>query len=92
MKVKVRAFGYLTASLGNEMIIELKPDAIIDDLLSILKGKTEAVHKEALFRFDRTEPELTILINGQNIQTLDGLKTSLKDGDLILLLPAFHGG
>ena len=92
MKVKVRAFGHLTASLGNETVVELKPDAKIGDLLSMLKEKTEAVQKEALFRFDRTEPELTILLNGQNIQTLDGLNTPLKDGDLILLLPAVHGG
>jgi molybdopterin synthase sulfur carrier subunit len=92
MKVKVRTFGRLTAGLGNETVIELTKEATIGDLLSMLKEKTEAVQKEALTRFDRTEPELTILINGQNIQTLDGLKTSLKDGDLILLLPAFHGG
>ena len=92
MKVKVRAFGRLTANLGNEMVVELKPDAEIGDLLSVLKEKTLSVQKEALIRFDRTEPELTILLNGQNIQTMGGLKTPLKDGDLILLLPAVHGG
>jgi len=92
VKVKVRAFGRLTANLGNEMVVELKPDAEIGDLLSVLKEKTLSVQKEALIRFDRTEPELTILLNGQNIQTMGGLKTPLKDGDLILLLPAVHGG
>jgi len=92
VKVKVRAFGRLTANLGNEMVVELKPDAEIGDLLSVLKEKTLSVQKEALIRFDRTEPELTILVNGQNIQTMDGLKTPLKDEDLILLLPAVHGG
>jgi molybdopterin converting factor small subunit len=84
--------GHLTASLGNEKIIELADKTTIGDLLSMLKEKTVALQKEALFRFDRTEPELTILLNGQNIQTLDGLKTTLKDRDLILLLPAVHGG
>ena len=92
MKVKVRAFGRLTARLGNETVVQLKPDSNIDDLLSMLREKTEAVQKEALTRFDRTEPELTILLNGQNIQTLNGLKTPIKNGDLILLLPAVHGG
>ena len=92
MKVKVKTLGHLTASLGNEKIIELADKTTIGDLLSMLKEKTVALQKEALFRFDRTEPELTILLNGQNIQTLDGLKTALKDRDLILLLPAVHGG
>ena len=92
MKVKVRAFGRLTARLGNETVVELKPNSKISDLLAMLREKTESIQKEALIRFDRTEPELTILLNGQNIQTLNGLKTPIKDGDLILLLPAVHGG
>jgi len=74
------------------MVVELKPNSKIGDLLSLLRQKTEAVQKEALIRFDRIEPELTILLNGQNIQTLNGLKTPVKDGDLILLLPPVHGG
>jgi molybdopterin converting factor small subunit len=92
MKIKVKMLGHLTASLGNEKIVELADKTTIGDLLSMLKEKTVALQKEALFRFDRTEPELTILLNGQNIQILDGLKTTLKDRDLILLLPAVHGG
>ena len=92
MKIKVKILGHLTASLGNEKIVELADKTTIGDLLSMLKEKTVALQKEALFRFDRTEPELTILLNGQNIQILDGLKTTLKDRDLILLLPAVHGG
>ena len=92
MKVKVKALGNLAASLGKEKIVELADKTTIGDLLSMLKEKTLTVQKEALFRFDRTEPELTILLNGQNIQTFDGLKTTLKDRDLILLLPAVHGG
>lgn len=92
MKVKVKALGRLSSSLGKEKNVELADEATIGDLLSVLKEKTVTVQKEALFRFDRTEPELTVLLNGQNIQTLDGLKTALKDGDLILLLPSIHGG
>jgi molybdopterin converting factor small subunit len=65
LKVKVRAFGRLATGLGNETVIELTKDATINDLLSMLKEKTETVQKEALTRFDRIEPELTILINGQ---------------------------
>jgi molybdopterin converting factor small subunit len=92
VKVKVKALGRLSSSLGKEKNFELADRATIGDLLSILKEKTAVVQKEALFRFDRTEPELTVLLNGQNVQTLDGLKTLLKDGDLVLLLPSIYGG
>ncbi|MEM2889532.1 MAG: MoaD/ThiS family protein [Candidatus Bathyarchaeia archaeon] len=92
MKVKVRAFGNLMETLGNDTVVELESDSKVGDLLSMLRKKTEAVQKEALSRFDRTEPELTVLINGQNIQALSGLETLLRDGDLVVLLPAFHGG
>jgi MoaD family protein len=92
VKVKVKMLGHLATSLGNETIVEFENKTTIGDLLSMLNKKNLTVQKEALFRFDRTEPELTILLNGQNIQTLDGLKTTLKDRDLILLLPAVHGG
>ena len=92
VKVKVKALGRLTASLGKERTVELADKATIGDLLSTLREKTATVQKEALFRFDRTEPELTVLLNGQNVQTLNGLDTPLKEGDLILLLPSIHGG
>jgi len=92
VKVNVKALGRLSASLGNERAVELADKATIGDLLSVLKEKTAAVQREALFRFDRAEPELTVLLNGQNVQTLDGLTTALKDGDLVLLLPSIYGG
>jgi molybdopterin converting factor small subunit len=68
VKVKVRAFGRLTESLGNETVVELKPDSKIGDLLSLLREKTKAVQKEALIRFDRTEPN-------QNLQYFLMVKT-----------------
>ncbi len=92
VKVKVKALGRLSASLGKERAVELADKATIGDLLFMLREKASIVQKEALFRFDRTEPELTVLLNGQNVQTLNGLKTTLKDRDLVLLLPAIYGG
>jgi molybdopterin converting factor small subunit len=33
-----------------------------------------------------------ILVNGKDISVLDGLKTLLKDGDEVTLIPVLHGG
>ncbi|MBS7637897.1 MoaD/ThiS family protein, partial [Candidatus Bathyarchaeota archaeon] len=32
------------------------------------------------------------LLNGRNIETLEGDETELRDGDLVILLPPFAGG
>jgi molybdopterin converting factor small subunit len=33
-----------------------------------------------------------ILVNGKDISVLGGLKTLLKDGDEVILVPVLHGG
>ena len=37
-------------------------------------------------------PHVRIMVNGQTIQFLQGMKTALKEGDEILLLPPASGG
>jgi molybdopterin synthase sulfur carrier subunit len=92
MRVKVRAFGRLIDTLGAEFEVELSPDAKIKDLIAKLKEKAPMLDEKALTRYERDEPELIILLNGKNIQTLENLQTSLKDGDTVVLLPPVVGG
>jgi len=37
-------------------------------------------------------PNTLILVNGKEISVLNGLETSIKDGDEIVLVPVVHGG
>ena len=94
MKVKVRAFGRLIDVLGDEIDVELEPNAKVKDLLAKLREKILSLDLDeaALTRYERDEPELTILLNGRNIYTLKKLQTPLKDGDLVVLLPPVIGG
>jgi len=92
MKVKVRAFGHLTALLGNQTDIELEADAKLKDLVARLKERSTGLNENFLGRFERGEPELMILLNGRNIHTLEKLQTSLNDGDIVVLLPPAVGG
>jgi len=92
MKVKVKAFGRLIDIFGNEVYVELEPNAKVRDLIAKLKEKTLSLEEEALTRYERDEPELTILLNGRNIQSLKKLETPLKDGDLVVLLPPVIDG
>ena len=92
MRVKVRAFGRLMPLLGSELEVDLKPNAKVKDLLDKLKEKSLILDERALTRYERDEPELTILLNGRNIYTLKKLQTPLKDGDIVVLLPPVIGG
>ena len=62
------------------------------DLLAKLKEKSLSLEEEALTRYERNEPELTILLNGRNIYILKRLETQLKEGDTVVLLPPVIGG
>jgi len=92
MRVKVRAFGRLMPLLGSELEVDLKPNAKVKDLLDKLKEKSLILDERALTRYERDEPELTILLNGRNIYTLKKHQTPLKDGDIVVLLPPVIGG
>ncbi len=37
-------------------------------------------------------PMIYILLNGKNIQQLQGMGTKLKDGDIVSILPVIAGG
>jgi len=78
--------------LGSELEVDLKPNAKVRDLLAKLKEKIRILDESALTRYERDEPELTILLNGRNIHALKNLQTPLKDGDTVVLLPPVIGG
>ena len=90
--MKIRAFGRLTDLLGSEAIVELEPDSKVQDMVSKLRERIGSLTEGFLQRYEDGEPELTILLNGRNILTLEKLRTPLRDGDVVVLLPPFIGG
>lgn len=50
--------------------------------------------KKALIDQQLQDPRISalILVNGREINVLDGLETRLKDGDELVLIPVVHGG
>jgi len=92
MKVKVTAFGELIALLGNESTVELEADASVKDLVSKIAERIGSPRKNFLGNYDVTGRYLVILLNGHNINALNKLETTLKDGDVVTLLPPVVGG
>ena len=62
-------------------------DAVIDDLESNHPGiKERLVEGDDLRRF------INVYVNDEDVRFTGGLKTSLSDGDAVVILPAVAGG
>jgi len=90
--VSVRVFGSLMPIVGELLTIELEEGAKI----GLLK---RMIFERADLRALREREELVgeggrplILLNGRNIETLEGDETELRDGDLVILISPFAGG
>lgn len=94
MEVTVRFIGaFRTISGKSKLTIEYR------DIPNIKKAVQKIVEelpklKGALIDADLQDlgPNTLILLNGREISILNGLKTTLKNGDEIVFVPVSHGG
>lgn len=95
MKVRVRAFGDLAPLIGEELTVDLEEGSKLSDLVQAISKMINGF-RERLEVISRrqgiTDPGLVILLNGCNINLLDGLNTQLRDGDAVIFLPPAAGG
>ncbi|MEM2126715.1 MAG: MoaD/ThiS family protein [Candidatus Bathyarchaeia archaeon] len=90
MRITVRVFGSLIPLLGDVLNIDLEEGAKMGILKRLLFERLEKrLLKEELVGESES---LVVLLNGRNIETLEGDETELRDGDLVILLPPFAGG
>jgi len=60
---------------------------ILDDLIERFPGlRTQLVED------DDIAPFVNVYVEGEDVRTLDGLETAVKDGSTVILLPAMAGG
>ena len=81
-------------SSRREEEIEIFDDTSVADLLMLLSDKYGTPFKKAVY--ERTsadvKPNYIITVNGYLLNQLDGIKTKLKSGDHVTLLPIVSGG
>lgn len=92
MKISIQVFGSLTCILDREYTIIFDKEATVRSLTQMLFDDVRGVKNLFSEAQDRGGGELVVLINGRNIDTLDGLDTILKDGDVVTILTPFAGG
>lgn len=94
-KVVVRALGRIRDLVGSrEVEIQVKRDCTVRGALRLLAEKRGKVLENRIFDPDTNELRLHIrvLLNGQNIDFLEGLETKVKDRDVITVFPPAGGG
>jgi len=89
MKVEVIAYGYLMTLIGGKKNIELEEDAGLEDLVAHLAPSPGAFKKGYIGPY-KLNSDLIVLINGRNAKTLT--TKTLKDGDVVTLIPPLVGG
>ena len=90
MRVRVVAFGELAQILGKELLFNLPEGFDLSALLSLLAERSGS-ERGYLGRYRVTE-EVAILLNGRSIHLLEGMRTRIRDGDIVYLLLPFAGG
>ena len=90
MSIEVRIPTILRQYTGGEKAVEGSGGTLaelIDDLESRHAGlRTRLVDEKGLRRF------VNVYLNDEDVRVLDGLGTSVKDGDTLVILPAMAGG
>lgn len=96
MKIKVEYLGHVKHVIGSgrEEEVEIVDDASITDLLMMLSEKYGATFKKAVYERSSADvkPNYIMTVNGYLLNQLDGVKTKLKNGDHVTLLPIVSGG
>ena len=94
LKVTVRFFTTLREITGRkEENIELSDTETVSSLLKQLSRKYGKEFDDYMFdELGDVHGHLQILVNGRSVTTMCGLKTKLKEGDQMAILPPVGGG
>jgi molybdopterin synthase sulfur carrier subunit len=94
MKVTIKFFTSLREITGNKMVnLQLKNIISVEELLSLLFEKYGQEFQDYVYNQEgKVQDFLSFLVNGKNINNLQGFNTILKEGDIIAILPPVGGG
>jgi molybdopterin synthase sulfur carrier subunit len=96
LKVKVEYLGHIKNMLETrrEEEVEIQDGSSISDLLVMLSEKRGESFKNAVYEPGGKDIKSNFIatVNGYLLNQLDGVRTKLKDGDQVVLMPIVSGG
>jgi molybdopterin synthase sulfur carrier subunit len=94
MKVEVKFFTSLREITGKKADeIPLQTVSTVEELLNLLSEKYGEKFREYIYdKKGNVQDFLSFLVNGRNINVLQGFDTELKQGDIVAIIPPVGGG
>jgi len=87
--IKVRLFANLREIVGErELFLDSTTVSGVLDLLTSIKPEL----RDVLFEEGALRPYITVLVNGRNINEIDGVMSALSEGDEVAIFPPVSGG
>jgi molybdopterin converting factor small subunit len=91
MTVKVALAPALGERIGGRSTVEVEGVTVSEALLHLTE-RFPALDALVWREGDEFNPFLVVFLNDQDIRDLEGLRTSLRDGDELTLISALEGG
>jgi len=96
LRIRIDYIGHIRNIIrsGREEEVEIEDKASIADLLMMLSERYGEPFKKAVYEKSGTDVKSNyiITVNGYLLNQLDGIKTKLKPGDNVTILPIVSGG
>ncbi len=91
MKILVRVFGDVSQIIGKRHEIDVPEGSTVSTVTNKV-GEKSGQRMGFLGEFQVGGKDLAVLVNGKNIDMIDGLGTILRDGDEIVVMQPTAGG
>jgi sulfur-carrier protein len=95
MKITLHTILGIKQAVGRKLTdIEIPQGSTIEDFIAYMKERWGEKLSPHLFNPDNgtLASYVRIIVNGQMIQYLEGMKTPLQEGDEVLIIPPASGG
>jgi molybdopterin converting factor small subunit len=94
--VSVKLVGVLGSAAGSrEIVVNIEKETTVQQLISTLLKTVDKKFFQDLLVESGTEdprPNVIILLNDQDCDVFDGLKTQVEPGTKVTIIPVAHGG
>jgi len=89
--MRVRIYGTLRTLVGATEV-EVEASGTVRELLQELTAEHSALKERVLDDAGDLQSPINVLVNGRSIRFLDGLNTTVQEGDELALFPPVGGG